>query len=129
MRKAIAATCGFLIAPLVSALILVVFTLVADGSARSGGLLILPIYYSAAAGVTVLLGLPIFLVLLRFNLVRWWSALLAGTVIGALAGITIGRQAVELAGFLVMVSASTASGLTFWMIWRLGREPSTSIDA
>jgi len=127
MRKGIAATVGFLIAPLISALILVVYTLVADGAAPSAGLLILPIYYSASAGATLLLGLPIFLVLLRFNLVQWWSALLAGMVIGALAGITIGRHVVELAGLLVVTIAGTAAGLTFWMIWRLGKERPTAV--
>ena len=49
MRKSIAAIVGFLLAPMISALILTACTLLADGANVSAGLLVLPIYYSASA--------------------------------------------------------------------------------
>jgi hypothetical protein len=122
MRSGIAAVIGFLSAPLVSAFVMTGYTLLADGRGLSGGLLLLPIYYYGSAVPTLLLGIPAFLVLSRFDAVRWWSALLVGVVIGMVAGAVLGVRFIGPLGLLVMACAGAVSALTFWLIWRCGKE-------
>ena len=45
-------------------------------------------YYFAAAA-TGLLGLPAFVVLRKFELVTWWSSLVAGALVGVLALLAV----------------------------------------
>jgi hypothetical protein len=82
----------------------------------------IPVFYYFSAMAAVLFGLPIFLVLLSFKLIRWWSALATGLVIGALMGIIVkSPQPIHFPEMLFLASTGAASTLGFWLIWRQGR--------
>ena len=123
VRKTAAAALGLISAPLASAIMLTAYTILVDQTDVTGNWFPLAvIYYSAAAVVTLFVGLPIFLVLVRFDLVRAWSAILAGTIIGALVALGIGFDSIGIAGVLVMAASGAASALTLWLIWGLAQD-------
>jgi hypothetical protein len=123
MRRRTAAVLGFLSAPLVSALIGAALTPVTRTFDLRAFLGLVPVFYFFAAVVTVLLGIPAFLLLLRFKLVRWWSALGAGFLIGALVALIMrSPNAIQPRDVLVFAPTGAASALSFWLIWKLGRE-------
>jgi hypothetical protein len=75
------------------------------------------IAYIGALGFTLVLGYPLYRVLLRFNLVRWWTCIFSGFAIGALVTIlTAHPVSFFSSGVLVNSSAAAVSGLFFWMI-------------
>jgi len=82
------------------------------------------LFYVFSITFTLLFGVPIFLVLRRFNLVRWWSCAVAGVVIGALVAEMILPDAAgadDRIRFLSLCAAVGAlSGFAFWAIWRRG---------
>jgi hypothetical protein len=112
---------AFLLAPLVAAVLCSSITLISVGF--PGGwseflATILVTYIYAAAG-TVVLALPTYVLLIRFDLVRWWSALAAGGVLGLLFGVMIGPfSAPLLRGTFPLAIIGAASGLVFWLICR-----------
>jgi hypothetical protein len=82
-----------------------------------------PVFYYFSAMAAGLLGLPIFLVLFHFKLIRWWSAVGAGLAIGALMGVIVeSPHRIQIPEMLFMASTGAASTLGFWLIWRQGRE-------
>jgi ABC-type uncharacterized transport system permease subunit len=124
MSKVTAAIMGFLVAPLVSAVIGAVLTPV-EGRLNLDLVSILgllPIIYFFAALATILLGVPSFLLLLKYKLVTWWSALIVGVVAGVIVALIFKAPShVEARDLLVMGTMGSASALAFWVIWRLGR--------
>ena len=80
------------------------------------------IFYFFSCMAIGLLGVPMFFILNRYQLVKWWSATGIGLVAGALAliGITsIGSSNLEeLLEFSVL---GGIAGFAFWIFWRLGR--------
>ena len=58
--------------------------------------------------------LPLFLLLNRYGLVRWWAALVAGILIGAIGALSIDGQPQLFYGKLVFLSG--VAGLLFWFI-------------
>ncbi|HZF30251.1 MAG TPA: hypothetical protein VE907_14120 [Gammaproteobacteria bacterium] len=119
-RVLIASIVGFLFGPLVSAAALTIYTAIMDGRVGDGLPMLFAIYYSACAVVTVVLGVPVFLVLSRFDLVRAWSSLLAGAVIGALVAVTIGSKSIESAGLVALTASGAVGALAFWLVWFFG---------
>jgi hypothetical protein len=82
----------------------------------------IPVFYYFSAMAAGLLGLPIFLVLFHFKLIRWWSAVGAGLAIGALMGVIVeSPHPIQIPEILFMASTGAASTLGFWLIWRQGR--------
>lgn len=82
---------------------------------------LIPIFYSFALLSCVVLGLPAYVLGLRFNLVRWRSALIAGTFIGAITALII-RSGNQLPGdFLVLCPLGAATAFVFWLIVTLGK--------
>jgi len=74
-------------------------------------------YFSAAA--TGLLGLPAFLVLLRFKLVTWWSSLCGGALVGAVTQVAVTSGRVdEIQSLLRFAMLGAVAGLAFWLVWR-----------
>jgi len=73
------------------------------------------IAYLVAAFITAALGIPSFLVLRHFNLVRWWSALLSGAAIGVLIAFAFGAVPDGVA-IIVMSTAGAASAFVLWLI-------------
>jgi len=123
MKKSEAFTiAAFLVAPLVAA---IVGSMLSVWSGQMSFLKVLdwlPITYLVSANVTIWLGLPTYFIFHRFNLIKWWSCLGAGAVLGVLSGVvmrypsTLEFRQIE---WNILIGAS-ATG-TFWLIWRLGR--------
>jgi hypothetical protein len=109
------------VTPLVPALV------IGGANASSGGyngpldlLLGAFLVYVFAGQVTVVVGLPMFLVLRRFNLLHWWSALSAGAFAGYLTALVFGINtfvAPILHGFLPFVVIGAISGLVFFVTY------------
>lgn len=108
---------GFLIAPLV----------IAVGMLPTEGLEHLPlqdqvldaafgflIWYMYPLFFATIFALPLFLLLKRFGLVRWWVALITGVLIGVVGAMSINGQPQLFYGKLVILSG--ISGLLFWFI-------------
>ncbi|QWF16988.1 hypothetical protein [Lysobacter capsici] len=121
---------GFLLAPLVPAVVL---------AAASPGLGVEPgdiasllpiaaiLYFPSALFVGVF-GIAIFIFLWRLNLIRWWSAVLSGFASGVLLSSVVGdfrwmRSGLfmaELPALLVWGACGAASGLIIWLSWKAG---------
>jgi hypothetical protein len=116
------AVAAFLLAPLAGALLYSSAGLVA--SSYVGGfsefLVTLVVAYVFAGSATLVIALPAYLVLRRFKLVRWWSALVAGSAVGFLFALMVGPFTSPLLhGTFPMLIIGAASGLVFWFICRL----------
>jgi hypothetical protein len=117
------ATLAFLIAPLVAALLYALLASISGGNETDSG----PLYFLVAtlrvyvyAGIfTALLAVPAFLILNRLRLLRWWSAIVSGAVVGLVfAALFSGPNARNLQGRLILALIGGISGLAFWLIWR-----------
>lgn len=74
------------------------------------------IYYCYTLGAALIVGLPTYLVLKRFNKVTWWSSLTGGMFSGVVTTIVFGPP------ILLFTVIGGLSGLVFWLIWRTGFE-------
>jgi hypothetical protein len=83
-----------------------------------------PLFYVFSAGAAIVFGLPTFLVLFWLRLIRWWTSLGVGMAIGALMAVLLEAThgGAPVAEILLMAGIGAASTLTFWLIWRWGRE-------
>jgi hypothetical protein len=89
------------------------------------------IFYGYSLFFACILGAPLFLVLLRFSLVRLWSAALAGLLVGVVVLIVLSLPFdptrsgnVKAMGLFGLTGA--LSGSLFWLIWRTGATPHSS---
>jgi uncharacterized membrane protein YagU involved in acid resistance len=125
MRSVVSAMIGFLVAPLIPA---VIFALSSPGLgggidgnvATILGLVVVGYFFSAAA--TALLGVPLFLLLRRFSLVRWWSTLLVGFLIGVVVFFVVlpAHATIPIPGVLLFGFMGALSAFVFWFIWMAG---------
>jgi hypothetical protein len=119
-RSSVTATVlGFVATSLLpSAYLAVTYPLSADRSFQSvlGWFVV---FYFFAAAATVLLGVPAYLILKKFNLVVWWSALGYGTVAGALVSFAVAPNS-DPAGHQEFAMLGGVAGLLFWVIRRAG---------
>ncbi|WP_143154133.1 hypothetical protein [Rhodanobacter sp. OK091] len=82
------------------------------------------IVYVYSCGLMALFGVPAYFLLRRKNLVRWWSSLFIGLLVGALMATVIrlpNQPRVE--DLLVMALTGALAGLVFWLIWSRGVDP------
>ncbi len=123
MSKMVAAALALVLAPVVSTVLFAFSGMLTEGGvAGTKGALVLVYLYSLAAGLV--LGLPLLLLGLRLNLVRWWTALVAGIVAGGVAMFIFSLPDAVTAHNLAYAGAIGApSGLAFWLIWIQGRSP------
>jgi hypothetical protein len=85
------------------------------------------ISYLISAAVAGLLGAPIFYWLLRIDLVRWWSALIAGFFVGTAVAVMVRLpNLASLREVLLLGLEGAISAFVFWLIWKQGREPSST---
>ena len=79
--------------------------------------------YPYVLGLTLILGLPAFLIFDRVRLVRWWTAAATGLVVGAIVAIWLtGSSARHPAYFFaIWCAAGVGEALTFFSIWRVLR--------
>ena len=116
MRKPIATTIGFLIAPLVAAIAFLAVGVAMSGYVGKSALLWVGVYYFYTLGVALFIGLPAYLLLAYFNKVTWWSAILVGMFGGAVMSVIL------LPLNLLTPVIGGVSGLSFWLIWRRGHQ-------
>jgi hypothetical protein len=111
---------AFFFAPLIAAVLCASVTLFSVGFPGGGleFLVTVLVTYLYAVNGTVILALPAYLVLRRFNLVRWWSALGAGAALGLLFALLVGGSfsAPLLRGIFPLTLIGAGSGLVFWLI-------------
>ena len=74
-------------------------------------------WFSALA--TGLVGLPAFLLLSKFNLVAWWSAIGCGALAGLLALVAVSGNP-DGASVLRFAVLGSSAGLLFWLVLRSG---------
>lgn len=112
------AVVGFLVAAVIPAVTLALLSPITEGGLIAAlGIVPVLLFFSGAA--TMLLGVPAFLVLNHFGLVRWWSAAAAGLFIGAAVVFAMRMpNVVQPSDFLTMVPLGGVSALSFWLIWR-----------
>jgi len=83
---------------------------------RDFGLMGLVFYFSLI--FVFLFGLPCFLVLERFQLVRWWTAVITGIIVGVIATVIVRFPSYPLFWKLVSNAGTGAlSAFVFWVIW------------
>lgn len=127
MRKILYCFLGFVAAPLFPA---AYFSIVYPISGNRDYVSILGTfalgYMFAVAGV-VFLGVPIFFLLNRLKLIRWWSAVCAGAFVGVVLQlvITSGRS-VDIDPLAMFALLGAIAGLVFWIFWRKANELSVA---
>lgn len=122
MKKITAAVVGFLAAPLLPAAAVALSTpITADRLDFVYRLGMVPFFYFYSAIATVLFGIPAFL-LLRVGLIRWWSTLSAGAIIGLIVATVVPGQA-SVTSYFEYVLLGTASAWIFWLVWKQGHDP------
>jgi hypothetical protein len=114
---------GLLVSSLTAALILIVYTFLAEGTIGepTTWLALLLAYYAMCLFVAVLLGLPAALVMWRLNLINFWAALIIGAAIGMLVALVIGVRTLSDSGMIAIVTAAVAASIVFWLIWDRGK--------
>jgi len=125
VNKLVAVVVGFLVAPLVPAVALALFSPVSGGDAEGiiGGAVL---FYVFALLFTGLFGVPAFFVLLRFKLVSWWSSAVGGAAIGAIVAVAISSGAMAGTGLLVYAALGALAAVVFWFI---GGRAAAEVDA
>jgi hypothetical protein len=128
MRQLSAGIVGFVVAPLIAALIISATTQLVRPQDILSRIEMVPMVFLPAAGVTILVALPAFLLFKRFGLVRWWSAMGVGLAIGAFMGCTFGFHLAQVPDILFMAGTGAVSALGFWLIWTRGRQGKAAAD-
>ena len=108
MKEAPAAAIGFLVSPAVSAAVLAY----ALPEQQRAGVAFFPVFYGFSFFAALIAACPIFLVLKKLSLVRWWSASIVGRLIGLAGGRLVGGPSSE-----VFVIAGVAAAFAFWLVW------------
>src|ERR1700722_10792073 len=80
---------AFFVTPAVPALWLCLMVRITRHLDLLAQLVLFPWFYNIAMLVMIVLGIPAILLGERLNLIRWWSALIAGALIGAIVTVII----------------------------------------
>lgn len=120
MKQVDATILGFLLAPLVPAVMLsLTSTDLTNGGWKVTYAWVI-VFYHFTLIVTGALGVPLYLAVRRWGQITWWSVLLSGAAAGtALCTVIQATARPALFG----AGAGAAEALVFWIIWRLGRAP------
>jgi hypothetical protein len=122
MKRSTATALGFAIAALVP---IVTMSPIDPPVANDLGtyLVIVGIIYFWILGYMLIVGLPTYFLFKRWNLIRWWTLMLVGLLMGTLVGYVFKfpllKSPVDSA--LIQGPSCSLSGLVFWLIWRLGK--------
>jgi hypothetical protein len=122
MNRGLATVLGFVAAAVLPAAYLALaYPLSGQHDPRSV-LITFVLTYFVATAAAVFFGSPIFLVLNRFKLVRWWSAASCGALVGVIA-VTAVRYSANFDIDVLMRYAllGGVAGVTFWIFWLTGR--------
>lgn len=119
MKKYIVTILGFLIAPLTAAIMLMGIVGINLGFITSLGFF--PVIYTISFGITMIIGLPIYLLLDHFAKVTWWSTLLVGLFCGLMGSLFYRLpNELQLIDFFVVMPVGSLSAFVFWLTWRCG---------
>ncbi|MEJ2362541.1 MAG: hypothetical protein P8Z75_14205 [Gammaproteobacteria bacterium] len=113
---------AFVLAPLVSAL-LYPFTSPAfhDMDIIDFGVSV-TLFYFFCSLATLVAGMPLYFILRRFNLVRWWTATTCGIVIGAIVAVLVSlNNPVHDKSLVFFASVGAITGFCFWLFRYLGK--------
>ena len=120
---------AFLSAPLAAALFVLLSKLLAKSDAFvdvAEFAVSIAVWWIYAAILAMLIALPSFLLLRRLGLVRWWTALAIGCVVGVVGSFVVNAQtAIEISEVVV---AGGIGGLVFWLIARSDLRPNNSLE-
>lgn len=126
MRRLTAGIIAFLIAALIPAISFSVFTPVANGFDLLTSLGAFPVFFFFSLLATVVFGVPVFVLMDRFGMAHWWSALTAGLAIGGVvAAVLQVPNPVQIRDVLLMAAVGAVSGAAFWFVWRMGTRSKT----
>jgi hypothetical protein len=117
MRRSKAIVLGFGVSSLIPAVVFATLSPLTDAYDTIGMVAGIALFWFFSCVVAAILGIPAFFVLLRLNLVRWWSSLLVGFGIGAVVDRLIGSDQETLAPLLTMGVLGAVSAFTFWAFW------------
>lgn len=125
MKKITATILGFAGAPIIPAIYGAFTTPIARDFEMLRQVPLVLMFYVFALPFIVVFGVPAFLLARYLRLVRWWSAVAVGITIGAIVAILVAIQGtIDIQDFIIFCPLGGASGLTFWLIWKQGRETS-----
>jgi hypothetical protein len=119
MKRITAAVVASLVSPLAPSIVGAIYTDLASGLVDRSGMVL--IFYLYGLIAMAFLGVPAFLLALRFEQVKWWSSLLAGLAIGVAINGLISASAPSLWPAMQTGMLGALCGLVFFSIWRLGK--------
>ncbi|MEW6642139.1 MAG: hypothetical protein AB1586_16660 [Pseudomonadota bacterium] len=136
VKETTAAIVGFVVVPIIPALVLGILTPVtAEGPSALSVIGLLPIGYFFSAFVTLVLAVPAAFGLRKLGLASWWSASGGGFAIGVFVLVLLhwqpgsGDLQTSLAnairnsltkGAIIYGATGGFSGFVFWLIWKCG---------
>jgi len=116
---------GFVIAPLVPVTIMGAINPPTGQHDLGLFFLIAAIIYVNAGVFMLIFGIPTYLLLRRWGVMRWWSVAMVGLAVGAFVGGVYRLPFYPSCGQSVLIQgfACALAGIAFWLVWRLGDEP------
>jgi hypothetical protein len=76
------------------------------------------VFYFFSAVVTVIFGLPGFLILRKLQMITWWSTVCYGALVGCMIHILVTYSVgIDLTLLLKYSAIGGVSGLIFWIFW------------
>ena len=122
MKKRMWTTVGFLVAPIIPAVTMAIWSSLVEQRAVGPTLQLTLFFYFYSALATIVFGIPTYFLLLRFKLVNLWSALTVGFVIGVIVSFIIkAPNFITLREILPMGAMGAAAAFTFWLVWKKTR--------
>lgn len=123
MKKSIATVIGFFTAPLVAAVIEVLFTWKGGVPLGRAILGLLPIFYFFAILATLIFAVPAYLALKYFKKINFTTIIVSGLVIGTVVAVIIRLPSpLQTSDLTVSLTEGAFSSLWFWFIQRLGKD-------
>jgi hypothetical protein len=120
-RRAYFCVLGFLVAPLISAVIFSATSPILESLgliARAG---MVPVFYFYSLLPTIVLGVPAFVLLFKLRMIRWWTSIGVGLVIGGVMALLVeGSHRLRVPELVFMALTRAASTFAFWLIWLAG---------
>jgi hypothetical protein len=107
-------TIAFLVAPLVPAFVFAGFGRFTPDFMSL--LLGTGVFYILSVPGIVIFALPLYMLMRKFDLVRWWSASAGGLLVGQGAALLYGSPNIV----WQFGALGSVSGFVFWLVWRLG---------
>lgn len=80
------------------------------------------LFYFFCSLATLVAGMPLYFLLRRFNLVRWWACTLGGIVIGAIVAFLVSlNNPVHGRSLAFYATAGAITGFGFWLFRYIGK--------